>query len=82
MLFARRTLQPSFRASRARDGDGSERRLSALGDYGFDETRQCWWATDARDRQYRFVVEEITAVDKAAQDTTVLAAFTEYRSST
>jgi hypothetical protein len=36
------------------------------GDFGFDEVRQCWWVTDARGRHYRFVVEEITAVERAA----------------
>jgi hypothetical protein len=29
------------------------------GDYGFDQERHCWWATDARGRQYRFVVQEV-----------------------
>ena len=25
-------------------------------DYRYDEERQCWWASDERGRQYRFVV--------------------------
>jgi hypothetical protein len=36
------------------------------GDYGYDEQRQCWWASDERRRQYRFVVEEIATADIAA----------------
>ena len=35
------------------------------GDYGHDEERKCWWASDERGRQYRFVVEEATAADVA-----------------
>jgi hypothetical protein len=31
------------------------------GDYGCDEERDCWWATDARGRQYRFVVEPVAS---------------------
>jgi hypothetical protein len=34
------------------------------GGFGFDEARQCWWATDAKDRQYHFVVKEIVACAK------------------
>jgi hypothetical protein len=35
------------------------------GDYGCDEERDCWWATDAGGRKYRFVVEAVAA-DAAA----------------
>jgi hypothetical protein len=35
------------------------------GDYGCDEERDCWWATDARGGKYRFVVEPVAA-DAAA----------------
>jgi hypothetical protein len=36
------------------------------GDFGFDEDRQCWWASDSRGRQYQFVVEEVAVADAAA----------------
>jgi hypothetical protein len=36
------------------------------GVYGYDDERQCWWASDERGRQFRFVVEEVTAADVAA----------------
>jgi hypothetical protein len=36
------------------------------GDFGFDEGRQCWWATDSRGRRYRFVVAQIATADAAA----------------
>jgi len=36
------------------------------GDYGCDEERDCWWATDAGGRKYRFVVEAVAAADAAA----------------
>ena len=36
------------------------------GDFGYDEERRCWWASDSRGRQYRFVVEELAAADTAA----------------
>jgi len=29
------------------------------GDYGCDEERDCWWATDTRGRKYRFVIEQV-----------------------
>ena len=36
------------------------------GDCGYDEEQGCWWASDECSRQYRFVVEEVTAADVAA----------------
>lgn len=36
------------------------------GHYGYDEELGCWWATDTRDRKYRFVVEDITTAENAA----------------
>jgi hypothetical protein len=36
------------------------------GDYGYDEERNCWWASDSRGRMYRFQVEEIVTQDVAA----------------
>jgi hypothetical protein len=36
------------------------------GDYGCDDERDGWWATDARGRKYRFVVEPAADADAAA----------------
>jgi hypothetical protein len=65
-VIARRGLQPLF-----------ERREHAMlmaryaaadlwGDFGYDEERRCWRASDSRGREYRFVVEEVAAADMAA----------------
>src|SRR5262245_31997561 len=37
------------------------------GDYGCDEERDCWWATDTRGRKYRFVIEQVRPADIAAR---------------
>jgi hypothetical protein len=38
-----------------------------LGDeYGYDEERDCWWASDSCGRVYRFQIVEIAATDIAA----------------
>ncbi|HMF28283.1 MAG TPA: hypothetical protein VKE42_05890 [Candidatus Cybelea sp.] len=62
----RRPLQPLFElredAMAMAEFDAS--RFS--GDYGCDEERDCWWATDAGGRKYRFVVEAVAADDVAA----------------
>jgi hypothetical protein len=36
------------------------------GDYGCDDERDGWWATDARGCKYRFVVEPVAGADAAA----------------
>jgi len=36
------------------------------GDYGCDDERDCWSATAARGRRYRFVVEPVAVTDAAA----------------
>jgi hypothetical protein len=63
---ARRPLQPLFElredAMAMAEFDAS--RLS--GDYGCDDERDGWWATDARGRKYRFIVEPVAAADAAA----------------
>jgi hypothetical protein len=63
---ARRPLQPLFElredAMAMAEFDAS--RLS--GDYGCDDERDGWWATDARGRKYRFLVEPVAAADAAA----------------
>jgi hypothetical protein len=36
------------------------------GDYGYDEERNCWWASDSRGRRYWFEVEPVAAMEVAA----------------
>ena len=63
---ARRPLQPLYElredAMALAEFDASR----CAGDYGYDEKRDCWWATDSRGRMYRFEVEEVAAEDVAA----------------
>jgi hypothetical protein len=63
---ARRPLQPLYElredAMAMAEFDASR----LWGDYGYDEGRDCWWATDARGRPFRFVIEEIVSADVAA----------------
>jgi hypothetical protein len=65
-VMARRPLQPLFElwedATAMAEFDSSH----LAGDYGYDEERQCWWASDSRGRIYRFVVEEVATADAAA----------------
>ena len=65
-IIARRPLQPLFELREHAMAIARNEASGLWGDFGFDEARQCWWATDSRGRQYRFVVEEIAAVDVAA----------------
>ena len=63
---ARRPLQPFFElwedAMAMAEFDASR----LWGDYGCDEERGCWWATDLRGRKYCFVVEPVASADLAA----------------
>jgi hypothetical protein len=63
---ARRPLQPLFelREDAIAMAEFDASRLA--GDYGCDDERDCWWATDAGGRKYRFVVEAVAAADAAA----------------
>jgi hypothetical protein len=65
-IVARWPLQPPYElwedANAMPEFDSS--RLG--GDYGHDEARQRWWATDTSGRRYRFVVESAVAEDVAA----------------
>jgi hypothetical protein len=65
-VIARRALQPLFEL---REDAMVMARIEASGlwgDYGYDERRKCWWASDSRDQRYRFVVEELKSVGIAA----------------
>src|SRR5258707_2843758 len=63
---ARRPLQPLFElredAMAMAEFDASR----LWGDYGCDDERDGWWATDARGRKYRVVGEPVAAADSAA----------------
>lgn len=65
-IAARRPLQPLFElwedAMAMAEFDASR----LWGDYGWDEERNCWWATDARGARYRLVVEAVASADAAA----------------
>jgi len=66
IVIARRGLQPLFEL---RDHAMLMARNAASGlwgDFGYNKERDCWWASDSRGRQYRFVVEEIAPADMAA----------------
>jgi hypothetical protein len=63
---ARRPLQPFFElwedAMAMAEFDASR----LWGDYGWDEARSCWWATDSHGRNYRLVVEAVASAEVAA----------------
>lgn len=65
-VAARRALQPLFElwedAMAMAEFDASR----LWGDYGWDEERNCWWATDARGASYRLVVEAVASAEAAA----------------
>jgi hypothetical protein len=65
-VVTRRPLQPLYelREDAVAMAEFDSSRL--WGDYGYDEKRDCWWATDSRGRMYRFEVEEVAAEDVAA----------------
>jgi hypothetical protein len=65
-IIARRPLQPLFELGDHAMAIARNEASGLWGDFGFDEERQCWWATDSRGRHYRFVVEEIATADVAA----------------
>ena len=65
-VAARQPLQPLFDlwedATAIAEFDSS--RLS--GDYGYDDVRDCWWASDSLGRMYRFEVEQVAVADAVA----------------
>ena len=65
-VTARRPLQPLFEL---RDDAMAMAEFDASrlwGDYGCDEERDGWWATDTRGQRYRFVVEQVDTASIAA----------------
>jgi hypothetical protein len=65
-IAARRPLQPLFElwedAVAMAEFDASR----LWGDYGWDEERNCWWATDSRGARYRLAVETVASAEVAA----------------
>ena len=65
-IAVRRPLQPLFElredAMAMAEFDASR----LLGDYGCDDERDCWWASDGRGRVYRFEIKQVAAADAAA----------------
>ena len=65
-VIARRPSQPLFElwedAIAMAEFDSSR----VWGEYGYDEERSCWWASDSRGRMYRFVIEAVASADVAA----------------
>jgi hypothetical protein len=60
-IIARRALQPLFElwedAVAMAEFDASR----LWGDYGWDEERNWWWATDSRGQSYRLAIEAVAA---------------------
>jgi len=65
-IIARRPLLPLFELREHAMAVARNEASGLWGDFGYDEQRQCWWATDARGRKYRFDVEEIASAENAA----------------
>jgi hypothetical protein len=65
-IIARRVLQPLFElwedAVAMAEFDASR----LWGDYGWDEERSCWWATDSRGQKYRLAIEAVASAEAAA----------------
>jgi hypothetical protein len=65
-VTARRPLQPLFElwedAVAMAEFDASR----LWGDYGWDEERHCWWATDSRGQNYRLAIEAVASAEAAA----------------
>ena len=65
-VISRRDLQPLFELREHAMLMARNAAAGLWGDFGCDQERRCWWASDSRGRQYRFVVEELAAADTAA----------------
>jgi hypothetical protein len=65
-VVSRRPLQPLFELREHAMLFASNEASGLWGDYGYDEERRRWWASDSRGRRYHFVIESIATVDMAA----------------
>jgi hypothetical protein len=64
-VIARRDLQPLFELREHAMIMARNAASDLWGDFGYDKERKCWWASDSRGCQYRFVVGQLS-VDIAA----------------
>jgi hypothetical protein len=62
-IIAGKPLQPLYELEDHAVAMACNEASGLWGDYGYDDERQCWWATDSRGRRYRFVVEEIAQAE-------------------
>jgi hypothetical protein len=46
---------------------------SLWGEYGYDDKRDCWWASDGSGRMYRFEIERARAIDAGLKPVTDLS---------
>jgi hypothetical protein len=64
-VTARRPSQPLFElwedAVAMAEFDASR----LWGDYGWDEERNCWWATDSLGQNYRLAIEAVASAEAA-----------------
>ena len=61
-VIARSDLQPLFELREHAMLMARNAASGLWGDFGCDEERKCWWASDSRGRQFRFVVEQLAAM--------------------
>jgi hypothetical protein len=62
-VIARRPQQPLFELREHAIAIAQKEASGLWGEYGYDGPQDCWWGSDGRGGQYRFVVEEITVAD-------------------
>jgi hypothetical protein len=65
-VVAPRPLQPLYELRDHATAMARNAASGLWGVFGYDDKRQCWWASDERGRQFRFVVEGIATADVAA----------------
>ena len=62
----RRPLQPLYELREDASAMAEFDAARLWGDYGYDDERNCWWATDSRGRKYRFEIEAVAETASAA----------------
>ena len=62
----RRPLQPLYELREDASAMAEFDAARLWGDYGYDEERSCWWATDSRGSKYHFEIEEVAETASAA----------------
>ena len=67
-VAVRRPLQPLFELWEDAIAMAEFDSARLWGDYGFDEERNCWWASDSRGRRYRFEVRRVASGSRGVSD--------------